>query len=107
MVDLLGKFTNVYWNDSMLFCCKNYHICKENVPVHQMFMDAFFNVKLYYKRGDCIEVYLRACNALGKPAANCIGFEDSLTGIQALQKAGVKCVVVGSALTWKSLIAAE
>lgn len=31
------------------------------------------------------------------------GFEDSLTGIQALQKAGVKCVVVGSALTMKKL----
>lgn len=49
------------------------------------------------------EVYLRACDALGKPAANCIGFEDSLTGIQALQQAGVKCVVVGSTLTMEKL----
>lgn len=49
------------------------------------------------------EVYLKACSGLGKPAANCIGFEDSLTGIKALQQAGVRCVAVGSALTMEKL----
>ncbi len=49
------------------------------------------------------EIYLNACNAIGVLPENCIGFEDSISGITALGKAGVKCIAVGSTLSYKKL----
>lgn len=50
------------------------------------------------------EVYIKASMALGLSQWQCIGFEDSLSGITALEKAGIKCIVIGSTLTHEKLI---
>lgn len=44
------------------------------------------------------EIYARACGALGLFPYDCFGFEDSLIGIEAQNRAGLKCVVVGTTL---------
>ncbi|NLD48851.1 MAG: HAD-IA family hydrolase [Clostridiaceae bacterium] len=49
------------------------------------------------------ETYLKACKALGLLPGSCLGFEDSIPGITSLERAGVKCVVVGSTLSNEKL----
>lgn len=49
------------------------------------------------------EIYLKACEALELQPYRCIGFEDSMTGIKALQDAGLTCVVIGSTLSRERL----
>jgi len=54
------------------------------------------------------EIYYRAAELLGLKAENCIVFEDSLTGIQAAQSAGMRVIGIATSLspeelshTWK------
>ncbi len=49
------------------------------------------------------EIYLRAAAAIGFLPEECVGFEDSLTGIEAINQAKMKCIVVGTTLTEKKL----
>ncbi|MDP4180292.1 MAG: HAD family phosphatase [Bacillota bacterium] len=49
------------------------------------------------------EVYIKACEELDALPQNCIGFEDSISGIIALERAGIRCVVVGTTLSYGRL----
>ncbi|MBI5701241.1 HAD-IA family hydrolase [Candidatus Saganbacteria bacterium] len=44
------------------------------------------------------EIYAKACGAIGLFSYDCFGFEDSLIGIEAQNRAGLKCIVVGTML---------
>lgn len=50
------------------------------------------------------EIYLKACSKLSLLNCECIGFEDSIHGITALQSAGIPCVVIGTSLNQTKLI---
>ena len=41
------------------------------------------------------EVFVRCADLLGVEPKGCIGFEDALVGVEAIQAAGMKCVAVG------------
>jgi alpha,alpha-trehalose phosphorylase len=41
------------------------------------------------------EVFVRCADLLGVERRGCIGFEDALVGVEAIQAAGMKCVAVG------------
>jgi beta-phosphoglucomutase len=45
------------------------------------------------------EVYLAAARRLGKPASSCLVFEDSLVGVQAARRAGMRAIGVTTAHT--------
>lgn len=49
------------------------------------------------------EIYIETCRKLGLSPKYCIGFEDSISGIKALQSAGITCVTVGTTLTGERL----
>lgn len=49
------------------------------------------------------EIYLKACSKLNLTNCECIGFEDSVHGITALQSAGIPCVVIGTSVSQKEL----
>jgi HAD superfamily hydrolase (TIGR01509 family) len=42
------------------------------------------------------EIYLKAAARLGAEATHCVAFEDSFVGIEAVKRAGMKCVAVAS-----------
>lgn len=42
------------------------------------------------------EIYLATAKALGVSAEGCVGFEDSFAGIEAVKRAGMKCVAIAS-----------
>lgn len=45
------------------------------------------------------EIYLKAAQKIGIPAANCIVVEDALNGIKAAKAAGMKCIAVATSFT--------
>jgi len=49
------------------------------------------------------EIYLTAAATVGFAPEECLGVEDSLTGIEAINQAKMKCVVVGTTLTQERL----
>lgn len=42
------------------------------------------------------ETYLKAAAKLGAEAAHCVAFEDSFVGVEAVKRAGMKCVAIAS-----------
>lgn len=52
------------------------------------------------------EVYLRAAAGLGLPPADCLVFEDSVVGVQAARRAGMRVIGVTTAHTEDELTAA-
>lgn len=42
------------------------------------------------------EIYLKTAERLGVPADECVAFEDSFAGIEAVKRAGMKCVAIAS-----------
>ncbi|MGH9327543.1 MAG: HAD family hydrolase [Terriglobia bacterium] len=42
------------------------------------------------------EIYLKTAGKLGVEADECVGFEDSFAGIEAVKRAGMKCVAIAS-----------
>lgn len=50
------------------------------------------------------EIYIIASKSIGLKPEECIGFEDSFTGIKAINEAGMKCVVVGTTLSLERLV---
>lgn len=74
-----------------------------NLGIYEYF-DAVIDVSKVQNPKPDPEVYLKACHALGLSPEQCIGFEDSITGIRALDSADVKCIVVGSTLEYERLI---
>lgn len=49
------------------------------------------------------EIYLKTCNKLGLSPNSCIGFEDSISGINALLRAGISCIAVGTTLSFEKI----
>lgn len=43
------------------------------------------------------EIYLKAAEELGVDPLGCVGFEDSPVGIEAVKRAGMKCIAIASA----------
>lgn len=67
------------------------------------YFDSIVNISSVKNPKPSPEIYFEACKSLGINPGNCLGFEDSIPGITSLERAGVKCVVVGSTLTNKKL----
>lgn len=74
----------------------------KNAPLilSQLEIEKYFDAVI---DGNCIskakpdpEVFLQAAKALGLKPENCVVFEDSLAGIQAAKKGGMKAVGVGN-----------
>lgn len=74
----------------------------KNAPLilSQLEIEKYFDAVI---DGNCIskakpdpEVFLQAAKALGLEPENCVVFEDSLAGIQAAKKGGMKAVGVGN-----------
>jgi beta-phosphoglucomutase family hydrolase len=49
------------------------------------------------------EMFLKAAHQLGAPAVDCIVFEDSLAGIEAARRAGMRAVVITTSLAQTEL----
>lgn len=65
--------------------------------------ESFFNIILdesHVNKGKPDpEIYIRCCEALGMPPAQCIVFEDSLSGLKAARAAGTKVVGISTTHT--------
>ena len=48
-------------------------------------------------------IYLQAAAALGADPADCVAFEDSFVGVEAVKRAGMKCVAVASTFPLEEL----
>jgi beta-phosphoglucomutase len=49
------------------------------------------------------EIYLKAAAKLACDPAACVGFEDSFVGIEAVKRAGMKCVAIASTFPFEEL----
>lgn len=49
------------------------------------------------------EIYLKAAGKLGFDPGQCVAFEDSFVGIEAVKNAGMKCVAIGSSFPLEDL----
>ena len=49
------------------------------------------------------EIYLKAAAKLGVDPSECVGFEDSFVGIEAVKNAGMKCVAIASSFPLEAL----
>jgi beta-phosphoglucomutase len=49
------------------------------------------------------EIYLQTAHKLGIEPASCVAFEDSLVGIEAVKRAGMKCVAIASTFPLEEL----
>ena len=49
------------------------------------------------------EIYLQTAQKLGIEPASCVAFEDSLVGIEAVKRAGMKCVAIASTFPLQEL----
>lgn len=49
------------------------------------------------------EIYLKSAENLGMEPADCVAFEDSFVGIEAVKAAGMKCVAIASTFPFEEL----
>ena len=49
------------------------------------------------------EIYLKAAGKLGVNPGDCVGFEDSFVGIEAVKNAGMKCIGIASSFPLEDL----
>jgi beta-phosphoglucomutase len=75
---------------------KNTPMILERVGIEKYF-DAVSDGNVVSKAKPNPEVFLKAAEMLGVPAAECFVFEDAQAGVQAALNAGMLCVGIGSA----------
>jgi beta-phosphoglucomutase len=86
---------------------ENLHFTLEMTGMQELFDVKFDDSHVAHSKPDP-EVYLKVASQLGLKPENCLVFEDSLTGIQAAQSAGMLVIGVATSLspeelshTWK------
>jgi beta-phosphoglucomutase family hydrolase len=94
VIDCLGKFKSLGLKQAVASSAppENIEAVVDELCIRQYF-DALVNP------GDLPGkphpgVFLKAAQALGIPAENCIVIEDSLPGLKAAQRAGMRCIAV-------------
>jgi beta-phosphoglucomutase len=77
------------------------------------FMADVLELRLFFRSLICGEeiphskpdpaIYLKAAAALGADPAGCVAFEDSFVGVEAVKRAGMKCVAIASTFPLEEL----
>jgi len=71
--------------------------------INKFGLEGFFNVVVTFE--DCLkrkpepEIYLKVLEKLGLPANECAVVEDTVVGIEAAKKAGIKCIAIPNEYT--------
>jgi len=65
----------------------------EHIPIKQYFKTVIQSKDITKGKPDP-EIFMKAAEAVGFPPENCVVFEDSLAGVKAAKKAGIKVVAL-------------
>ena len=69
--------------------------------------DAFVTGEDIVQKKPAPDIFLKAAEKLGQPAAACVVVEDAINGIQAAKSAGMRCVAVAQTFPARLLSAAD
>jgi beta-phosphoglucomutase len=78
----------------------------EHIPIKQYFKEVIQSKDITKGKPDP-EIFIKAAQAVGFPPENCVVFEDSLAGVKAAKKAGIKVVALTTSEEKKDLKKAD